>query len=74
MSFPEVQRDLGALEARMDTMEREVAALREDMREVLAILNQTKGSWRTLVAIAGISASVGAAAAKLLPYLMSLPR
>lgn len=74
MSSPEVQRELGALEARMDTMEKEVAALRADMRAVLAILNQTKGSWRTLVAIAGISASIGAAAAKFLPMLMSFPK
>jgi hypothetical protein len=74
MNQPEVHRELGALEARMDTMEREVAALRADMRAVLAILNQTKGSWKTLVAIAGVSASIGALAAKLLPYVMVFPR
>jgi hypothetical protein len=74
MNQPEVHRELGALEARMDTMEREVAALRADMRSVLDILNQTKGSWKMLVAIAGISASIGALAAKLLPYVMILPR
>jgi hypothetical protein len=74
MQAPEVHRELGALDARLDLMEKEVAALRKDMRDVLDILNQTKGSWKTLVAIAGISSALGALAVKLLPFMFAFPK
>lgn len=73
MSTPEVQRELGAHEARLAHLEEEVAELRKDMAQVLAILNQHKGSWKTLVAIGGLTAAVGSGVTWLVTYAMSSP-
>ena len=74
MSSPEVQRELGAHAAEIANLKDRVEKMDAKMDEVLAILHQTKGSWKTLVAIAGMSSAVGAAAAKLAPMFLSMPR
>jgi hypothetical protein len=73
MSAPEVQRELGAHDVRLAHLEEEVAALRLEMREVLDILNQTRGSWKTLVAIGGLASAAGAAITWLLHAFAALP-
>ena len=66
---PEVHRELGAHDARLAHLEDEMQALREQMTEVLSILNQTKGSWKTLVALGGLIAALASAATWLLTHL-----
>ena len=74
MSSPEVQRELGAHAAEITNLKDRVEKMDGKMDEVLSILNQTKGSWKTLVAIAGMSSAIGAAAAKVAPMFMAIPR
>lgn len=68
-----IEREVGALEARMGTVEQEVHAIRNDVREIRDALVTARGGWRTLTLVIGFSASLGAAIAKALPFL-SLPR
>lgn len=68
-----IERDVGALEARMETVEQEIHAMRSDVREIRDALVSTRGGWKLLTLIVGISASVGAALAKLVP-IFSTPR
>lgn len=68
-----IERDVGALEARMETVEQEVHAMRCDVREIRDALVTARGGWRTLTLVIGLSVSIGAAAAKLLPFL-TFPR
>ena len=64
MNGNDTQRDLGRLEARMDSVETALKGLSIDMKSVNATLNQAKGGWRTLMLVIGISATVGALVAK----------
>ena len=68
------ERTLGQLEARVNALESEMREIRDDVKQVLAILNQTRGSWKTLVIIGGISGSIGAVLAKLIPGAQTLIR
>lgn len=69
----DVHRELGSLTARMSAVERDVTALDAKVDEILAILNQGKGGWKTVVALGSISAAVGALAAKVAPFLFAIP-
>jgi chromosome condensin MukBEF ATPase and DNA-binding subunit MukB len=68
-----IEREVGVLEARMQTVEQEIQAMREDVREIRDALVTARGGWKTLTVVIGISVSIGAAIAKMLPYL-ALPR
>jgi len=68
-----LERDVGALEARMETVEQEVHAIRNDVREIRDVLVTARGGWKTLVVVIGFSVSLGAALAKALPFL-AMPR
>lgn len=54
----DVQRDIGALEARMDAVENGLQEVRADVRKVLEYVSASKGSWRVLVALGSIVTAV----------------
>ena len=62
-----LERDVGALEARMQTVEQEIQAMRDDVREIRDTLVTARGGWRTLTIVIGMSLSLGAVIAKFLP-------
>jgi chromosome condensin MukBEF ATPase and DNA-binding subunit MukB len=64
-----LERDVGALEARMQTVEQEIHAMRLDVREIRDALVTARGGWKTLTLVIGFSVSLGAVIAKLLPML-----
>lgn len=66
----QIDRDVGALEARMQIMEQEIHAMREDVREIRDALVTARGGWRTLTLVIGFSASFGAMLPRLMPLLM----
>ncbi len=69
-----LERDVGALEARMQTVEQEIHAMREDVREIRDTLVTARGGWKTLTLVIGMSVSVGALVAKLTPmFLLAKP-
>lgn len=49
---------LGQHEARLDNLEASMKEIRDDVKVVRAYLERTKGSWKTLVAIGGITTGV----------------
>ncbi len=63
-----LERDVGALQARMLTVEQEIHAMREDVREIRDALVGARGGWKTLTLVAGLSVSLGAAIARVLPF------
>lgn len=46
---------LGEHSARLDNLERSVDEIRTDVKAVLAHMQRARGSWKTLVAIGGIT-------------------
>lgn len=67
---PTLERDVGALEARMQKVEQEIHEMRKDVREIRDTLVTARGGWRTLTLVIGFSVSVGAAVTKLAPLLL----
>jgi hypothetical protein len=66
-----LDRDVGALEARMRVVEQEIHAMRDDVREIRDALVSARGGWKTLTLVIGVSVSVGALLSRLLPALLS---
>lgn len=75
----EMQRDLGkhdaqidALETRIETLDKDLREMREDMRRIFEkletinnTLSEAKGGWKTLMLVGGLSAAVGGIVVKL---------
>jgi hypothetical protein len=61
-------RDFGRLEAEVLSLQKQVTAMAEDMRAVRTVLDQAKGSWRVIVAVAGLTSAITVLAIKLLPF------
>ena len=66
-----LDRDVGALEARMRVVEQEIHAMRDDVREIRDALVSVRGGWKTLTLVIGDSVSVGALLSRLLPALLN---
>jgi len=56
----DLERELGGLQARMETVEHELQAIRSDVREIRDALVRVKGGWMVLVLAFSAAASVGA--------------
>lgn len=54
----DVQRDLGAHEAKIEALEREVHAMRGDLAEIKGLLQQAKGGWKVLLAVGSLSSGL----------------
>ena len=66
-----LERELGNLEARMQTVESELHAIRQDVREIRDALVGAKGGWRTLTAVLALATALGAMAGRYLPAFLS---
>ena len=53
----QVHNTLGKHDADIAVLKAEVAGLRTDIKQVLAILNEAKGGWKTVALIAGVSST-----------------
>jgi hypothetical protein len=60
-------RDFGRLEAEVLSLQKQVTAMAEDMRAVRSLLDQASGSWRVIVAVAGMTSAITALAIKIVP-------
>ena len=66
-----LDREVGALQARMETVESELQGMRSDVREIRDALVSARGSWKAICLVVGLSVSLGAAVTKLLPFLLA---
>lgn len=64
-----IERELGNLQARMETVESELQGLRDDMRELRDAVVSARGGWRLLALAVGLATSSGAALEHYLPVL-----
>jgi hypothetical protein len=63
-----IEREVGKLEARMETVEAELQALRADVREILDALVGARAGWFLLTAAIAISSAIGAVVSRFLPF------
>lgn len=72
MATPEI--DIAILKTEVEYLKGHLYEIRQDTREIKETLSQAKGGWKTLMLVAGISSTVGALAAKFLPFLGFMPK
>lgn len=65
-----IEREIGNLEARMQTVESELQAIRSDVREIRDALVGVQGGWRTLTIVIGVATTFGALLGRYLPALI----
>lgn len=65
-----IERDVGALEARMLTVEQEIHAMRQDVREIRDALVTARGGWKTLTLVIGFSITFGAFLSRVVHVLL----
>ena len=66
---PSGEREMGEFAARISALEDDVREMKGDLRKVLEFTQQARGSWKTLMAVSGASATVGAFVAKIVQFL-----
>ena len=62
-------KDVGRLEGRMASVERDLSGMKIDLRCILKTLNEARGGWKTLLLAAGVAGTIGALASKLFPLM-----
>jgi chromosome condensin MukBEF ATPase and DNA-binding subunit MukB len=67
-----IEREIGNLEARMQTVESELQAMRVDVREIRDALVGVKGGWRMMMIVIGLATTAGAVLGKYLPVVMGV--
>lgn len=65
----DLERDIGGLQARMETVEQELHAIRSDVREIRDALVRVRGGWMALLVFFSAAASLGAWLAKFVSLL-----
>jgi len=64
----EIERQVATHDVEIAIMKESMADLKKDVKELLAIANQSKGGWKTLMLVGSMSGAVGAVIGKFLPF------
>jgi hypothetical protein len=66
----EIARDIGRHDAQIETLQADMVQVKNDVHEIKMMLAEAKGGWRTLMAVGGFAAFVGAVLAKVADWLV----
>lgn len=66
--------EIARLSVQVEVLERDMTELKADVKSLLALVNQTRGGWKTIVLVAGVAGTMGALFAKLVPLFGVAPK
>ena len=66
----EMARDIGRHDAQIETLQADMAEMKKDVHEIKLMLAQAKGGWKTLMAVGGFAAVMGAVFAKFIDWIL----
>jgi hypothetical protein len=66
-----IDRDIGRHDAQIEALQSEVVLIRKDLDEIKRLLNESRGGWKVMMAVAGLSGAVGAGGTKIIHWLTS---
>lgn len=61
--------DIAVLQTEMRDVKEDLHDIKSDVREMLRFTQEARGSWKTVMGIAGAAAAIGALMAKLIPLI-----
>ncbi len=64
----DVQRDLGRMEAQIETLVAQVTQLNAKVDAIDKTLSEAKGGWRMLLLVGGAAGAIGGLIGKFLPF------
>ena len=70
----EYDAEVARLSVKVGVLESHMEEVRDDVKSLLALANQTKGGWKTIILVASVAGATGALLAKLAPFLGGLPK
>lgn len=70
----ELHHEIGRHDAKIESLEREVHALRSDVADIKKMLSEARGGWKMLMMVGGLSAAGGAVVAKVLSWIGIVPK
>jgi len=65
----EMARDIGRHDAQIETLQSDMAQVKNDVHEIKMILAQAQGSWKTLLVVGSVAAFAGSIVTKFLDWL-----
>lgn len=69
MADDTTRADVAVLQSEMRDVKDDLKEIKSDVREMLLFTQQARGSWKTVMGIAGAAAAVGALMAKVIPLI-----
>jgi hypothetical protein len=60
--------NFGRLTAKVEMLEEQVAEMRSDLRAVRDMLNEARGGWKLMLAVAGFAGTIGAGLSKFVVF------
>lgn len=73
MATPSEQRELENLSTRLTRLEKDTREQNELLFEMRDMMLQARGSWKTIMGVAGFAAALGGLIAKFLPFWTMKP-
>ena len=70
----QTQRDIGRIEGKVNSLESDLTEVKADVKAILAVINQTKGGWKIMMLVGGVTGAIGAFIVKILPFTGGLPK
>lgn len=70
----EVHRELGKHDGLITVLQKDVTEIRQDVKTILAAINETKGGWKVITLVAAVGGSCGAIISKLISVMWYLPK
>ena len=67
---PEISHNVVRHEVELEYIQKELAELRREVKQISLILSRAQGSWKTLVAIGGLASAIAVVVTKALGWLV----
>lgn len=62
---------IARLEAQMADVRDDISEIKGDTKAIRTVIDQTKGGWKVMVMVSGLSATVGGLVVKFAPFLVA---
>jgi len=66
----DLHRQIGALQADMENLKEDMKEVRSDVRQLVAVSEQTKGGWKVIAVVGSIGGVAGGLLTKIFPKLI----